>query len=493
MHFVIKLFPEISLKSQSIQRRFTTALQNNVGNILLRFDPAALVQREYDKLIVSSTNDSPDNRTRYLAALTQIPGIQTILEVQVSPFVDQDDILAQTMAVWGHQLAGKTFCVRVRRNGHHPFTSVQLQRFVGAGLFKQCPNGGVRMREPDVLVQLEVDHRTLYLVQAAHPGLGGYPLGTQEQVLSLLSGGFDSAVASYQFIKRGCRVHYCLFNLGGAAHQRGVQQMAWTLWHQFGSTHRVRFLAVDFAPVLADIVQHIPLGNQGVVLKRMMLRVADQLAQRLDIPALVTGEALGQVASQTLSNLQVIDRASQTVVLRPLVTWDKPDIIAQARRIGVATLAETIPEYCGSISKNPTIKANLRQVEKDELLLNEGLLKQALEQAEWLDVRDFAPRADDVQALPLATAAHAAHQSGAAPLQPGDVVIDVRSPAEVEEKPLHLPHNPVQCIPFYKIASTFAHLDRGKTYFLYCERGVMSQLQALHLQERGFTNVRMYR
>lgn len=503
MQFVIKLFPEVNLKSQSIQRRFTMTLQSNICNILHRFDADAKVVRQWDKMIISSPHEAL--KERYLEELVRIPGIQYILEVVVSGFVDQADILAQTLAVWDGQLAGKTFCVRVKRSGEHAFTSLELQKYVGAGLALACQHGGVRLANPDVLIQLEVQQQTLYIVSATHLGLGGYPLGTQEEVLSLLSGGFDSALASMQFIKRGSRVHYCFFNLGGPAHLRGVQQMAAILWNRYGSTHRVRFIAVDFSHVLADIVEHIPLGNQGVVLKRAMLTVADQVAQRMDVPALVTGEALGQVASQTLSNLNVIDRASHTVVLRPLVTWDKPDIIAQARRIGVAELAERIPEYCGAISTNPTIKASLRQVEKDELHLDSGLLQHALEQAQWFDVRDLALPGDGDFLVPDAQCrigtprrkTGAPKKARAEPddglLQADDVVIDVRAPDEAQAKPLRLAQTPVQCIPFYKIASTFAELDPAKRYLLYCARGVMSQLQVAHLRERGFENVAVYR
>ena len=533
MQFVIKLFPEVSLKSQSIQRRFTMTLQGNISNILHRFDAQAKVERQWDKLIVSSPDGSAENRARFLDELVRIPGIQYILDVLVAPFTDEADILEQTRAVWGAQLTGKTFCVRVRRSGEHPFTSLDLQKYVGAGLATSCAHGGVRLSNPDILIQLEVQQQTLYLVRAVHNGLGGYPLGTQEEVLSLLSGGFDSALASMQFIKRGSRVHYCFFNLGGEAHLRGVQQMAAILWNKYGSTHRVRFIAVDFSHVLIDIVEHIPLGNQGVVLKRSMLHVADQLAQRLDIPALVTGEALGQVASQTLSNLNVIDRASHTVVLRPLISWDKPDIIDQARVIGVAPLAERIPEYCGAISSNPTIKASLRQVEKDELQLDPALLQHALEQAQWFDVRDLALPGSDAAEVPALqcrpvrsakrpdrrakTAAPAAEPvvlpvaaaTAAAPVarnqrrtvgagkkagqRAGDVVIDVRAPHEAAASPLRLSETPVQCIPFYKIPSTFAELDPAKHYLLYCARGVMSELQVAHLRERGFVNVDVYR
>jgi thiamine biosynthesis protein ThiI len=521
MQLIIKLFPEVNLKSQSVQRRFSMILQGNISNILHRFDASAKVERQWDKLVITSTADTPENRARYLDELVRIPGIQYILDVVVAPFVDQADILAQTRALWGDQLAGKSFCVRVRRNGEHPFSSLDLQKYVGAGLATSCVHGGVRLGNPDVLIQLEVQQQTLYLVRAVHQGLGGYPLGTQEEVLSLISGGFDSALASMQMIKRGCRVHYCFFNLGGDAHLRGVQQMAAILWNRYGSTHRVRFIAVDFTHVLGDIVEHISQGHQGVVLKRAMLSVADQLARQLDIPALVTGDALGQVASQTLTNLNVVDRASETVVLRPLISWDKPDIIEQARRIGVAALAESIPEYCGAISRNPSIKAGLRQVEKDELMLDSALMQHALEQAQWFDVRDLSmtgasnavaqscsagsvrkQRGKTLQLVsaqseempaPPAAAKPARVRKQAAPSAAGDVVIDVRAPDEAAAKPLRLADLPVQCIPFYKIASTFAELDPAKRYLLYCARGAMSQLQVAHLRERGFDNVDVYR
>ncbi len=489
MQFVLKLFPEILLKSASIHRRMTMILQVNVQQILQRIDASVKVVREWDKLIVASNDESAENYQAILAQLRCIPGIQYILDVQVSSFVDSADIVQQTKQMWQHQLKGKSFCVRVRRSGKHPFSSVQLQRQIGGCLFEECEHGGVDLRQPDLLIQLEVVQQNLFLIRASIEGIGGYPLGTQESVLSLISGGFDSAVASFQFIRRGSRVHYCFFNLGGAEHQRGVQQMAYLLWQKFGASHKVRFIAVDFSHVLADIVQHIPHGNQGVILKRAMLRVAQQVAQKMEIPALVTGEALGQVASQTLSNLQVIDRASETVVMRPLITWDKPEIIKQAEHIGVRALAESIPEYCGAISTNPNVKTNLRQVEKDEQRLQAGLLAAAYAHAAWFDIADLAPHAH-APALTRESSCRAPQRPRA--MQRKDIILDIRAPNEQEQKPFSHAENQVVSLPFYKLASEFPTLDQSKQYFLYCERGLMSKLQAMHLQERGFLNVAAY-
>ncbi|VFS52266.1 tRNA sulfurtransferase [Budvicia aquatica] len=128
-------------------------------------------------------------------------------------------------------------------------------------------------------------------------------------------------------MRRGCRVHYCFFNLGGAAHEIGVKQVAHYLWSRFGSSHKVRFISIDFAPVVGEILENVDDGQMGVVLKRMMVRAASAMAERYGVQAIVTGEALGQVSSQTLTNLRLIDNASDTLVLRPLISHDKEHII----------------------------------------------------------------------------------------------------------------------------------------------------------------------
>ena len=483
MKFIVKLFPEITIKSKSVRQRMTKVLQGNVRNVLRRVDPGVRVRMDWDKLVVSSDNDAQANRDALVEILGCTPGIQSFLEVQEYRYADLHEIYTLTAAVYGDKLEGKSFCVRVKRHGQHPFTSIEVERYVGGGLNQNHVTGGVRLKNPDLQINLEIEDDKLYLVKQIHPGLGGYPLSTQEDVLSLISGGFDSGVSSYQFIKRGCRVHYCFFNLGGAAHEVGVKQVAYYLWNKFGASHRVKFVAIPFEPVVGEILEKIDNGHMGVVLKRMMMRAASKVAERMGVEALVTGESLGQVSSQTLTNLTVIDRVTETLILRPLIVTDKQEIIDLSRKIGTQEFAETMPEYCGVISNKPTVKAQMDKVLEEEAKFDFGLLEQVLEQARWMDIRVIAEEtSEQVQEVETVQA-----------LSADEVILDIRSPDEHDEKPFALEGHEVRHLPFYKLESQFVDLDQSKNYLLYCERGVMSKLQALYLKEKGFNNVKVYR
>ena len=481
MKFIVKLFPEITIKSKSVRQRMIKVLQGNVRNVLRRVEATARVRMDWDKLVVSCDDDS--KRDAVVEVLSCTPGIQAFLEVQEFRYTDLHDIYLHTAAAYGDQLAGKTFCVRVKRHGQHPFTSIEVERYVGGGLNQNHVTGGVRLKKPDLQINLEIEDDKLYLITQIHPGLGGYPLSTQEDVLSLISGGFDSGVSSYQFIKRGCRVHYCFFNLGGAAHEVGVKQVAYYLWNKFGASHKVKFLAVPFEPIVAEILEKIDNGHMGVVLKRMMMRVAANLAERMNIEALVTGESLGQVSSQTLTNLSVIDRVTETLILRPLVTMDKQDIVDTARRIGTLEFAETMPEYCGVISKKPTIKAVLSNIEAEEANFDFAILDKVVSEARYLDIRRIGEE----------TAAQVQEVETTQVLAANEVILDIRSSDEHDEKPLVVEGREVLHIPFFKLATAFGDLPKEQTYLLYCDRGVMSKLQALYLKEQGFDNVKVYR
>jgi thiamine biosynthesis protein ThiI len=357
-----------------------------------------------------------------------------------------------------------------------------VERYVGSQLCQQCGAAGIQLKKPQVLVRLEIRDQRLFVIHHQHNGIGGYPLGTVEQTLVLMSGGFDSTVAAYQMMRRGLLAHFCFFNLGGRAHELGVMEVAHYLWQKFGSSHRVLFISVPFEEVLGEILGKVDNAHMGVILKRMMLRAAGSIADRLEIDALVTGEAISQVASQTLTNLSVIDAVTDKLVLRPLIASHKQDIIYTATEIGTAEFAKHMPEYCGVISVGPTTRAKLPRVVYEEEQMDMAVLERAIANARLVSIDDVMEELGrDIQVEEVTMAL------------PGQIVLDIRHPDAQEDAPLQLGEIEVQTLPFFALNSRFKELDATRQYLLYCDKGVMSRLHVHHLLNEGHANVRVYR
>ena len=483
IEFIIKLHPEIAIKSKSVRKRQTLLLERNIKTILLRTDSNIEVNNNYDHLTIRCPSDDVAIQQQLIDRLSCIPGIVHFSEMQSSTFSSLHDIYEQVAAVYAGQIQNKTFCVRVRRAGKHDFSSIEAERYIGGGLNQRVASAQVKLTKPDIIVALEVRKDQLIMVRKQHQGMGGFPLPSQSDVLSLISGGYDSAVASYLMIRKGLRTHYLFFNLGGAAHEAGVREMAHLIWQKYSLSHKVKFVSVNFAPVVDQILETIDNGLMGVVLKRMMMRAASTVAEKLGIKAIVTGESIGQVSSQTIANLSVIDRVTETLILRPLIYQDKQEIIALAAKIGAEDIAKSMPEYCGVISRKPTVNAVLAEVIANEQNFDFAVLDQAVQDAKVLDIRTIEYQAE--QQADVVTVL--------AQLPADAVVLDIRSPEETDVKPLTVEGHDVVELPFFRLASQFANLDQSKHYYCYCERGVMSRLQAVVLQEQGFKNVSVYR
>ena len=480
MKFVVKYFSEIAIKSKPVRRSFIRKLTENLRVLLRDIDPAVAVHREWDKLQVETAQEDQLVLARLVEAMCNAPGITYVLEVSEHPLPEVSEIVERVLPVYAERLAGSTFAVRCKRTGVHDFTSTEVEREVGGALLARTAAAGVKLKHPDVTVELEISKQTLYVIGRRHRGLGGYPIGSIDPVLSLISGGFDSPVASYMTMKRGMRTHFLFFNLGGRDHEIGVKEVALYLWQKYGCNQRVLFISVPFEEVVAELLGKIQDSHMGVILKRMMLRVADRLAQELEIDALVTGESVAQVSSQTLRNLSVIDRVTDRLVLRPLIATNKEDIVRMAAAIGTEDFAANMPEYCGVISVNPTTRARLGRVEEQEQYFDMEILDRAIANKKQTRIDELAEEelqrvGVEVLLVPLA------HST----------IIDIRHPNEEELAPLAL-HVPVVKIPFYELHRRALELTAGNTYMLYCGKGVMSRLHASHLLDSTDLDIKVY-
>ncbi|MBD1106587.1 tRNA 4-thiouridine(8) synthase ThiI [Pseudomonas amygdali pv. morsprunorum] len=474
MKLIVKVFPEITIKSPPVRKKFIRQLGKNIRTVLRELDADIVVGGVWDNLEVETRQTDPKVLQGIRDRLSCMPGIANFLQVAEYPLGDMDDIVAKCKLHYADLLPGKMFSVRCKRAGRHDFSSMDVEKYVGSKLRMQCGAAGIELKKPDLVVRMEIRDQRLFVVHDQHQGMGGYPLGALEQTLVLMSGGFDSTVAAYQIMRRGLMAHFCFFNLGGRAHELGVMEVAHFIWKKYGSSQRVLFVSVPFEEVLGEILQKVDNSHMGVVLKRMMLRAASAVADRLEIDVLVTGEAISQVASQTLPNLSLIDAATDKLVLRPLVASHKQDIVDLATEIGTADFARHMPEYCGVISVNPKTNAKRNRVEYEEKQFDMAILEQALERAKLISIDrviDDLSRNVDIEEVSQALA--------------GQVIIDIRHPDAQEDQPLQVPGVEIQTLPFYALNSRFKALDDTRQYLLYCDKGVMSRLHAHHLLSEG--------
>ena len=264
-----------------------------------------------------------------------------------------------------------TFRVSARRADKRiPFTSPQIEREVG-GLIKQAKGWKVDLDDAALTIHLEMlpDHAFYFFGKI--PGAGGLPSGTSGRLTCLVSGGIDSPVAAYRMMRRGCTVsfvHFHSYPILSRASQEKVREIV-TLLTQYQQHARVAM--VPFGELQQQVVLAVPPQYRVVIYRRLMLRIAEQLARKWKSRALVTGEAVGQVASQTLENMTVIAEACSLEILRPLVGMDKDEISDQAEAIGTLTISNIPDQDCCTLfmPRHPATRARLADVLRAEAAL----------------------------------------------------------------------------------------------------------------------------
>lgn len=481
MKFIVKFFSEITIKSRPVRKTFVKQLRQNIRLVLRQYDDNVIVSGNWDFIEILSEKEAL--RDAFIQALSNIAGIAHFQYVREFDLVDLDDIVEQAIVSYGVLIKDAVFAVRVRRVGQHSFSSVDAERHIGGCLKARCGAKSVRLKNPDILVPIEIRDNRVWIIEQRVTGLGGYPIGSQDSVLSLISGGYDSTVSSFMTMSRGLKTHFCFFNLGGDAHEIGVKQVSHFLWEKYGSMLGVKFVTIPFEGVVGEILTKVDNSEMGVILKRMMLRAASTVMEGVGAKALVTGESVAQVSSQTLINLKVIDQVTDELVIRPLITSNKQEIIDKAIAIGTAPFAASMPEFCGVISVKPTTRAKTQKIEKEEAKFDFSVLDKAVEDARVMSIQQVMEDVDkqyqgDVPVVRMPVGE--------------EVIIDIRHPDEVTKKPLKVSGRPVKVIPFFALASNWSELDSNRMHLLYCGKGVMSRIHASYLLGKGHKNVGIY-
>ncbi len=288
----------------------------------------------------------------------------------------------------------KSFRVTARRaDKTYALTSPEIEREIG-GRVKTAIGWNVDLVHPDLVIWIEILPTEAFYSIDKYPGPGGLPSGTSGPVMSLLSGGIDSPVAAYRLMKRGCRVRFVHFHSYPLLSHASIDKVRELTQLLTGYQLKSRLYLVAFGDIQRQIVLSAPAPLRVVLYRRFMMRIAQRLARRCRARALVTGEAVGQVASQTIENLSVINAAVTLPVLRPLVGSDKDEISDESRRLGSYPVSIIPDEDCCQLftPRHPATKAHLDQVEAAESQLAVDEMITAAVDAVEVENFNFPPR-----------------------------------------------------------------------------------------------------
>jgi tRNA uracil 4-sulfurtransferase len=362
--------------------------QQLVGNIRLALKGLGIARVENLRSRIRVQFPPDADEAAIIDRLRRVCGIANFSSARAVPLNLAEPSLDQLSAAVAEDLRSQsfaTFRVTARRaDKRFPFNSMDVERAVGAAV---CAGTGkaVSLKDPDLTVYVELLTKEAYFSVKKIAGPGGMPVGVSGRVACLISGGIDSPVAAYRMIKRGCRavfVHFSGRPLVSRASEDKVRDLVQTLAAYLYDT---RLYVVPFGEIQRDIVLNTPAPFRVVLYRRMMIRIAEELARKEGCWGLVTGDSLGQVASQTPENLSVVEEAAELPILRPLIGMDKLEIVDEARRLGTYdTSIEPDQDCCKLFTPaHPSTKTRLDELRKVERVLDiPGLVKQGLDKAE---------------------------------------------------------------------------------------------------------------
>ncbi len=342
---VAALSGEVVLKSPRTRPRFEARLVSNIRDAFRRRSITGCNPLIRDaRLLVECGDESVLEHA--LNVLLHVFGVHAAAIAYRVEYEDLDSLARAVEEIAAEWVKGRRFAVRARRSGREPFTSLDIARIVGARL--KPYSAGVDLEEPEVEVHVEVRGNIAYVHKGMRRGAAGLPVGVEGRVLALFSGGLDSPVAVWYAAKRGAEVDMLHLILASPASENDARRVAGVLVENWLYGYKPRLLVVDFRAVTAAIAERVRRGYEQVVLRTAMYYAASLVAEREGYDAIVTGESLGQVSSQTLKNLKAIEAVYRPRVplLRPLIGMDKEEIVSKGREIGVYEEAAKTKEYC---------------------------------------------------------------------------------------------------------------------------------------------------
>lgn len=460
-NYLVTVSGEAILKSSRSRPKFFNALIRNISDAVSRAGGRVIsIDVVEAKIHLVTDVDAID-------AISRVFGVYRVGRVLVYEFRDLSDLTRWVAENSKDVVVGRRFAVRVKRSGVHSFTSIDVAREVGA-LLKPF-SSGVDLDNPEVVVEVEVRGSKAFLYRDSVKGPGGLPTGVEGRALVLFSGGFDSPVAAWYTARRGVEIGFLHFILGPLESTYNAFVVAKKLSFDWLYGYRPKFIAIDFRDVVKEIVEKVDWSYRQVVLRALMYLAASKIVEELGYDAIVTGESLGQASSQTLKNIAAIEsciRMSKPI-LRPLISFDKEEIIELSRRLGLYELSSKVVEACAIAPSKVVTAATSDGLSKrlgsiDMKVVEEALKKRIIVSVLEARSEDVIPETDiEIDFIPS-----------------NALIIDARKETGVGELPIG------NAIPLNKV--DFSSIPPDKPIIIICDTGGLSYIIAKELREKGF-------
>ena len=386
-------YGEIAIKGNN-RAQFENLLIRNVKNALRA---AALseekpwIEKEQGRLFVRQPEDAEETwQNRAVQALQNVFGIIGVAPVDVlddhSPEAIAEAAVAYAYSQYDGHSSAHTFKVECKRaDKKYPLTSMELACELGARILDACPGWKVDVHHPEIVLWAEVRNQ-VYVYSKTWPGLGGMPSGCAGKAALLLSGGIDSPVAGWMMAKRGLELCAVYFHAHPYTSERAKEKVVELARRVSRYSGRIRLYVVPFTQIQLDIYEKCPHDQLTIIMRRAMMRIAEQIAEKEGAQALITGESLGQVASQTLPSLYCTNEVCTMPVFRPVIGFDKQDIVEIAQKIDTFETSILPYEDCCTIfvAKHPVTKPKAENIRESETHLPhlEAQIQKAVEDSE---------------------------------------------------------------------------------------------------------------
>ena len=371
--FLIK-YAEIGTKGKN-RYIFEDALMHQIREHLKKVEGDFAVQKEQGRIYVNAKSDYDyDEVVEALGKVFGVTGICPMLQIDKCEYDELREKVLEFVQK-EHPEQKFKFKVRAKRaDKHYPVNSDVINADVGYDILNAYPESSVDVHNPDFIVYIEIRQRINVFTKVI-PGAGGMPIGTNGKAMLLLSGGIDSPVAGYMIAKRGVMIEAVYFHAPPYTSERAKQKVIDLAKQVASYSGAIRLHIVNFTDIQLYIYEQCPHDELTIIMRRYMMRIAERLANANDCIGLITGESIGQVASQTMFSLRTTDEVCELPVYRPVIGFDKQEIVDVAEKIGTFETSILPYEDCCTIfvAKHPVTKPNLNIIQRSEKHLAEKI------------------------------------------------------------------------------------------------------------------------